>query len=637
MNKEEALIEFLNGLRVAINNSLAYSRQHPFFLKTSQDFKIKIEQAFNFLSPLKIGVSSDSLFIEGKPVEKIAFSAELSHILHLRKIKSLEFKPGLNVEELADFLSLLSLQPKEIIKAGGLNGLLQGKRIQHIGAEDLDYSQLLGSQEEGTKDIWLYLFKQAVSAQDGQKMLNLADNFPQGANALCAKDIVEDDKLRDGLGVFFKHLKDNAKEKFSQCSREFSQSILNSSSQLSDGDFGKLKEAFSNFDDDDFSGIFSSQLTSGKFDVLNLGLFSRLAGEERSGKIFAGLADNSEARAALKNNPAALKKIQSLLSSVDIESIPGTYRSTLIALVKNISLEGSFAFDLRQLRVNYRLIILDLLLQSEVADDLTLILKRLDGEWEDLAKEKDFEFLKKLLTILKENKLKISRDISDGLQRRIAAIVEVSIWGEDEPAALGYLVENLEKVSEPADFYLNKIFGENGPSLYGIKLFLRFFPSQLSVFYEKLKERHSDLEFLSRIINIIGQVGLPVSAAVLKEIFSFGNDLIKIEVLRAMRLSKFPDPEFLFAMLKDKNTILRREAFGALLDDPAVSQRAIGILLNIRNPLGLENRLILENILIVEESGARGARDYLKGFSKKRFFWNKMLRDKARQVLEDWR
>ena len=118
MNKEEALTEFLNGLRAAINNSLAYSRQHPYFLKTSQDFKVKIDQALNFLDPIKIGASPEALFLEGKPVEKLAFSSELAHTLHLRKIESIEFKPGLSLEELADFLSLLSLQPKEIIRAG---------------------------------------------------------------------------------------------------------------------------------------------------------------------------------------------------------------------------------------------------------------------------------------------------------------------------------------------------------------------------------------------------------------------------------------------------------------------------------------------------------------------------------------
>ena len=116
MDKEEALGDFLKGLRIAINNSLAYSRQHPYFLKNSQDFKEKIEAAFKFLNSIRVDVASETIFLEGKDWQKLAFSSELANILHQRKIKSVEFKPGLTVNEVADFLSLLSLQPKEIIK-----------------------------------------------------------------------------------------------------------------------------------------------------------------------------------------------------------------------------------------------------------------------------------------------------------------------------------------------------------------------------------------------------------------------------------------------------------------------------------------------------------------------------------------
>jgi hypothetical protein len=45
----------------------------------------------------------------------------------------------------------------------------------------------------------------------------------------------------------------------------------------------------------------------------------------------------------------------------------------------------------------------------------------------------------------------------------------------------------------------------------------------------------------------------------------------------------------------------------------------------------------MENILVVEELNAREARDYLVILSKRRFFWNRQLRDKARQVLESWK
>lgn len=637
MNKEEALTEFLKGLHVAINNSLAYSRQHPFFLKTSQDFKDKIDQAFNFLSPIKVSVSPEALSLDGKSWDKLVFSSELARILHQRKVKSLEFIPGETAKELADFLSLLSLQPKEILKSGGLDGLLKKERIQHIRAQDLDYSPLLGSEKEDAKDAWLYLFKQTVESNNEQEIFEFADDFLKGVKNLSVKDIIEDGKLREDLGVFFKHLKNGDREKFSKCSQELSGLVINSASQINPDNIGKLKEVFSNFGNNDFADVFSSQLTGGKLDVLNLGLFSRLAGEERADKITSSLANDAQAKAGLKNNPALLKKIKDLLSGPDEGNIPATYRTALIALIKDLSSAESFVFDLRQLRFNYRMIILDLFSQEQTPAELSLILKRLDGEWEDVAKEKDFKFLKNLLITLRQNKPRIPPEASDKIEGNICRIVENCIWDTEPLEELGYIVGNLEKVFSPPDFYLDKIFEEKKLRVYGVRLFLKFFPSQLGVFYERLKGESSDLEFLGQIAETLGPIDLPVSLAVLKEIFSLGGDLIKIEALKAMRVSYSFDPEFLFPLLKDKDTILKKEALAVLLRDEASSRRAMDILLGIRNPWGLGNRLILENILVVEEANARVARDYLVGFSKKRFFWNKGLRDKALEVLESWK
>ncbi|MFH0855400.1 MAG: hypothetical protein V1869_02635 [Candidatus Omnitrophota bacterium] len=636
MNKEEALIEFLNGLRAAINNSLAYSRQHPFFLKTAQDFKDKIDQVFNFLNSVRVGVSSESLFLDGKVVEKVAFSLELARTLHQRKIKSIEFKPALTAEELADFLSILSLQPKEIIRSGGLGGLLRKERIQHIFVEDLDYSALLGSQGEDVKDVWLYMFQHTMEGRDERKITEFAVNFIKGVNNLSVKDIVEDDKLRGNMSAFLGHLKNRDKGKFSECSRELSGLIINSATQVNAENIGKLQEIFRNFDDKDLSDAISSQLASGKLNILNLGLFSRLAGEAHTERIASGLANNAEAKAGLKNNPAMLKRITDLLSGSDEGMIPDTYRSALIALTRDISPTGSFLFDRRQLRVNYRMIILDLLSQEETPEHLSLILKRLDNEWDDLAKEKDFGFLKDLSITLKQYKWGMPRDLAENARAHISRLVEDCIWEAEPSGELEYLAENLENISKPAASYLDRIFEEKNPSVCGVKLFLKFFPSQMGVFYERLKEKYSDFEFLGRIIRIVSRIDLGVSSAVLKEIFFFGNDLIKIEVLRGMRSSKIFDSEFLFSILKGENTILKKEALAVLLKDEAALQRAAGILLGIPSPWGLKNRLILENILVVEELNARKARDYLAILSKRRFFWNRQLRSKALKVLETW-
>ena len=638
MDKEEALTEFLNGLRVAINNSLAYSRQHPFFLKTSQDFKAKIDQALNFLNPIKVSVSTEALFMDGKNWAKVVFSSELARILHQRKIKSIEFCSGATLEELADFLSLLSLQPKEIIRSGGLDGLLKKKEVPHIHVEDLDYSVLLGSGEESAKDIWLYLFKQTMDSRDEKKIIGFTDNFLKGVNSLNAQDVIEDDELRGDLGAFFGHLKNGDREKFLGCYHKFSAMILNSAVQATDDDIGKLKEVFSHFDNNELTDIFSTQLTSGKLNTLNLGLFSRLAGEERAEKIVSGLTNSAEVKAGLKHNPGLLKRIKGLLSGPSEENIPATYRTALIALIKDFSPAGNFVFDYQQLRFNYRMIILDLLSQEETTpEELPLILQKLDDQLDDLEKEKDFNFLKSLLVTLKNNKRRMPIEASDNIEKRISHIVEDCIWEEDIPEGLEDVVDNLDKIFAPADFYLNKIFGERKPNAYGIKLFLKFFPSYLGVFYERLEKEHADFEFLSQIAKIVGQADLPVSLPVLKEIFSFGNELIKIEALRAMRSSKDFDPGFLFPILKGRDTILKKEALAVLLRDEACVQNAIDILLGIRSPWGIENHLILENILVVEELNLRRARDYLVAFGKKRFFWNRKLKNKALEVLESWK
>ena len=223
MDKEEALTGFLKGLRIAINNALAYSRQHPYFLKSTQEFKEKIDSLFVFLDPIKVSATSGSLFLDGKYWDKVVSSVELAKILHQRKIKSIEFKSGLVVSELADVLSFLALQPKEILKKGGLSRLLRGMDSQHIRIEELDYSGLLGAggQGEAAKDIWLYLFNEAVENQDAQKINEFADNFSEGIKNLSVKKVIEDNKLRENLHGLLHYLKDGDKEKYLNVPRNF--------------------------------------------------------------------------------------------------------------------------------------------------------------------------------------------------------------------------------------------------------------------------------------------------------------------------------------------------------------------------------------------------------------------------------
>ncbi len=63
---------------------------------------------------------------------------------------------------------------------------------------------------------------------------------------------------------------------------------------------------------------------------------------------------------------------------------------------------------------------------------------------------------------------------------------------------------------------------------------------------------------------------------------------------------------------------------------------ALDNLLYIPSPWGKKNKLIMENIMVIEEIELKEAEDYLVTLSKRRFFWNRNLRKKASGVLEKW-
>jgi len=269
-------------------------------------------------------------------------------------------------------------------------------------------------------------------------------------------------------------------------------------------------------------------------------------------------------------------------------------------------------------------------------EGLDLLLGRLNKEWLDIIRDADYGFFKELLDMIRGIKKKgiLPPEPLERIEEGIARTVEDSVWDEAESADLSSLIDSLGKSYNTATFYLSKIFQEYKVSAASLKLFLRFFPDSLDNFCEQLRQRHSDLDFLSRVIESLARINLPASLAALKEIFAFGNELIRTQVLRAMSSGSGFDEEIAFCALKENSVGLRKEALGVLLRDEAAKKKALDALLNIPSPWGSKNQLIIENIMIIEELGVKEADDYLVGLSKKRFFWNWRLRDKALEALK---
>ncbi len=641
MNKEEALYEFIQGLRIAFNNSLAYPRNHPYFIKCVEEFKIKVDTLFNFLNPIKINITPESLFIDDRYWVKPLIYVELAQILHQRKIKGIELRLGLNTNELADLLSALALSPKDVVKNGGLGIILKKAATAHISVEELDYSTLLQAQgEEKSSDIWRYLFEGAVEERDADKINEIADNFLQGLKNINTKYIISDDALRQSLTSFLHYLKENNKDKFSKCSSELFNYLANSGYVASEEDIQALKVLFKDLNEKDFTDILWSQISKeGHSGPLALSLFSTFSEGVGPERIASSLLENVKVRLSLKSNPLLIKRIQDLLSSPDLQDISPVYRNTLVLLLKDISSREDFSFNPNELRINYCFILLNLLNQEKESVRADFLLTKLDKEWDFITKNKDYEYIKYLLQLInnKESEGIFSSQALSALKNRIADFIEDSVWYDQSNLALDYLSGVLGESYKGSQFYLDKMFKEEKLSVYGVKLFLKFFPAELDTFYAGIEAKRYDLGYLSRIIGMTAGLGSNWPLVILKHIYSFANEIIRGEILKAMQgLPEF-DEKFLLTVLKGKQRALKIEALKALFRDEGARKDAFGILLKSGSPWGSRNKIILENMAIIEGLCLKESVEYLIPFTKMNFFWHAPLKNKALNIIESWK
>lgn len=637
MDKEEALRDFLKGLRIAINNASVYFREHPYYIKSVENLKQKIDTLSNFLNPIKIMITPESLFLDGRYWDKLILYTELSQLLHLRKLKSIEFRQGVSSDELIAFLSGVSLPRRIIFRQGGVKNILKNENIQNILIEELDYSQLLKEGEgEELKDIWSYFMNEAIAKNDQHLIEELCGSFEKVINNFKLNDFLEDEELRANLSKFLLYLKNYQKEGFAKCTVELFRSILKYRNVLGDSEIAKIRPLLKDLDTNDLTKLLKDELANdNNFDALSLNLFSCLRDKETHQAIAKNLKEELSNQEFLKDNPKLIKKFKDLLSLPSNEIISEVYRNTLFILFKDISFKVGFIFDRRLLVSNYRFIILNLVEAERNEERLNLILEKLSGELEAAAAEKDFSYLKNSLDLLNKKKSEgpdLSR-IFEKLINQINESVEQITWEKDIPSGLEYFLDNLPRSTLNAQIYLNKIFEENIINPLVLKLFFRFFSLNLPLFYRSLEKKRFDLEFLITLIENLKTLDLPITQEVLKHIYSFPCEITRLEVLRAMGgLSKI-DKNFLFSLLKGGSFSLKKEALMVLSRDEELKKRAIRSLLYIPNPFGLKNKLILRNMQVIDETGLKEAKDCFVLLAKKRFFWNRDIRNKAKEIL----
>lgn len=639
MDKQEVLNDFLIGLRIILNNASAYSKGHPYFKKSVEVFKDKLDALTPFLSPVKINFSPESLFVDGKNMGNSMLYTDLASMFHKRKIKSIEIRQGFTTQELIEFLSSVSLPVKEILSLGGIQNILNKVKSNHIFVEELDYSGFLQDEGEESKDVWSYLFNETVRKGNQQEANELADNFGSIISKFKTKDLFEDEELRKGVHNFLDFLKDKEKNKFDNCSKELLKHILKDKNTSIGSGIDKIQGLFKDMDENSLAEALWDQISNNDaFNYSSFQLFSQLVSQDAHKQIALNLGQKIKSQESLKNNPATRKRIKELFSGTDKSSILEFYRHEVYSPFKDDIVEENLSFDRDFLPVNYFLVLLNLFSLEENKEKLGLVIKRLLSECERLICQKRLMYLKYLWEALDKKIKSGSFSLNDFVQfqKIIYGFVENEIFEENPAEGLDYFIDKLDKSALGVEFYFERIFNEEKVNPFVLSLFIRLFPQELGRFYEYLKEKHTKIEFMDKVVKSIERISSPRSLEMLKNIFFASGSVIKIEVLKAMQLLEDTDQEFLFSVLGKGDILLKKEALAILVKDAGFKKKALKKLLSIKSTFGNNNRLIIENLIVLEDKKIAGAEDYIILLSKRGFLWNRNVREKAIEVLRKW-
>jgi hypothetical protein len=331
-----------------------------------------------------------------------------------------------------------------------------------------------------------------------------------------------------------------------------------------------------------------------------------------------------------------MKKIQGLLSASGDDTISQVYKNTLASLFTGVSTESnSLVFDRKALSNNYRFILLGLLDLDKNKEKPGLVLEKLIEELKRAAKERDSAFLKLVLEGL-ARKEKESPGVFKLSLEEAKKVIENLILEADSGADIVSLFELIDKSYLGAQAYLDKIFSGHQVNPLVLKLFLKFHPQELPRLYFGLQQRASDLEYLTILIRDLSLIDLPIVVEALRQIFSFVNPVLKIEVIKAMQRLSSMDEAFLLSVLSGSDMLLKRQALSVLVKSGKLNPQMLAPLFTVPSLFGLKNNIILENLEAVEEAEAKEAREYLVEISNRRFFWNNNIRNRAKKILQKW-
>lgn len=639
MNREEIIEDFFRTLKICLNASSLYNKDHPYFIKAVNEFKEKSDSTLQSLGRITISIAPDYLLIDGEKFAKSGLFDEIASFFHQRKIKNIEIKNGITSDEMILFISAISMRPKEIIKSGGVNKLLSSNKSPYILVEELDYTQLLTSGGEAAKDVWLYLLKEAVEGKDNKKFDKVTEHCDVAFSSLKMQDFVDDGNLGKNIQEFMGYLKANKKDDFVKCSKEVVKIILKEKGNASKEEVSKIKPVIDGMDSQNLSDALVDEISNdANFDALNFKLFSLFVDENKSKAIASTFVDKVNSSEPLKNDAKFKKKVKDLFTSVDNSAVSSVFRNSLSSIMENISFKGENLLDHVSMQANYETILLNMLNEEKNLKKIEGIVLRINNQWKNIVEFKKIDFIKDLLSVLKEKSANPDFAlVLKPLYKEANLLIENMLFSSNAPTTeLDQLFEGLKEKTSEKEYYLDKIFVENLTGCYALKILFNFFPLITSEFVDRLLLKSSDLEFVDKLIASIKNIDVSRRLDLYKRIFNSSSEMIKLEILHALRYEKEQDFDFLFEAITKGDSFIKKEALVLIKNDAATLEKVANMLLFMPSPWGTKNRLILENMSMIKELDLKEFKDFIILLSKKKFFWNSNIRKKADEILGGW-
>ena len=152
----------------ATRNWTLYPPEHPATKASFERLSQAIQQATND-AVFSVGITPDTLLIEGHPVPASPQVTEAARLLHDRDLLQLTFSGNVPAEAVARFLGLLSMDGAVLREGGGPERLWSKNGHQSITLEQIDYGRVLEDKDEERArhhdDVWRSIVYSIVSGQ----------------------------------------------------------------------------------------------------------------------------------------------------------------------------------------------------------------------------------------------------------------------------------------------------------------------------------------------------------------------------------------------------------------------------------------------------------------------------------------